>query len=154
MSPHDLVSPLLQQHHRAAQDLIVAAGDNLHHLLPVAQQGISAKQRGKAGPPHCTYKGHGPGMPGFEGSRDRLQVEQIDGSLGALAQIRRGKAPERQDAIVLPRPLEVLHELDGELPGAGENGNRAVSVHQGEPTGSRGVQIARSLPSRMKSRIS
>ena len=52
-----------------------------------------------------------------------------------------------------PAPLEVLDQLERQPPRSGQDRDRSVG-HQTAPTGSRGVQIARSLPSRMKSRIS
>ena len=67
---------------------------------------------------------------------------------------RRGEAPEREDAVAASRLLEMLDQLDRQLTRTGEDGDRAVLAHHAAPTGSRGMQIARSLPSRMKSRIS
>jgi hypothetical protein len=39
-------------------------------------------------------------------------------------QLRLGKAAEGQYAHLLSHPLEMVHELDGKLPGPGENRNR------------------------------
>ena len=78
------------------------------------------------------------------------------------AQLRRDEAAKGQHPAILPRPLQMLHELDREAgpdpariaTGPASGHRLRIRHHQFEATGSRGVQIARSLPSRMKSRIS
>ena len=81
--------------------------------------------------------------PTFEGAHDGLEVEKVDGRVGAPLQLgaRRSRGT-RGHGDLLSRPLEMLDELDGKLPGPGEDRDRACRSHQAtELTGSRGVQM-------------
>src|SRR4029453_5379918 len=121
MSADDPVPPLLEQHHRPAKNLIVPAADDFLYLVHVPQQRIGAKKRRKAGTAHGADEGDGLRPPPFEGARDGLEVEKIDGGVGAALQLRVSEAAERHYTHLLSRPLEMIHELDGKLPGPGEN---------------------------------
>ena len=156
MGADDPVPPLLQQHHgaRAEPDRRPRRDDFLH-LLHVPQQRIGAEQRREAGPAHGADEGDGLRPPPFEGAHDGLEVEEIDGGVGAAAAAR----PPRSRGTPghgTPVPSARDDSRVGWEAARPRRGSRSgLAGHQAtEPTGSRGVQIARSLPSRMKSRIS
>ena len=148
----DPVPMILEEPYRASQHLIVPARDEVPHLALVAQERIGAEQSRRARPADRTDQRHRGRLPALESGEDGLEVEEVEGRVGAPADLRLDEAAERQDAVIPPLPLQALDELERELAGAREDRDR--TCHQPAPTGSRGVQIARSLPSRMKSRIS
>ena len=83
-------------------------------------------------------------------------VEEIDDRVGAAAGLRRGKASEGENPVIPAVAAQAVGEQHRQLIRPRQDGDRAgVGGHQPASAGSlRGVQMARSPPSRMKSRIS
>src|SRR5215208_6742421 len=152
MGSDDTVAMVFQKPHGAAQDLIVAPFDDIPDIVSIAQERGGAQQGREAGPAHGADEGHEAGSPCSQRGDDGLKIEEVDHGMCATADLRLHEAAEGKDAVVPPLALEALDEPERELAGACKD--RDGVGHHAAPTGSRGMQSARSLPLRMKSRIS
>ncbi len=147
---------LLQQPHGAAQKLVVAAAHEVAQLLPVAKGREGVEHGARLRALKTARQRHGAGTPSLQAGERALHVQQIDDRVGSSAQGRVGEAAERQNAAIASAAPQAVGDEFGQPPRPRQDGDRAGDrpASRRRPARSRGVQIARSPPSRMKSRIS
>lgn len=166
MDAHDPVAVLFHQRDGGAQEAVVAPAGDRPQGLPVAQGGSGIEDRGRARPGDAAGRYHDRRPPAPQKLQGGGEVEQVDRGVSTGPQGRPRETAQGDHAEGPARPAQRLGDEFRQPAGPGDQDQGPLGVRIGLGHGpaaqaalmgvgiSRGVQIERLPPRRMKSRIS